>query len=768
MTHYLSQCDTVTGCGKTYPSDLSKCPNCGIDQAFSSPAPLDQRDWGWDLETYPNVFTATWVHAATGLTVVHEISDRRNDWTQLVEFVNGLGRSGARGVGFNNLAFDYPVLHWIVRNVGCTVAGIYQHAMSIIKSDNKFGSMIWDSDMIFPQIDLYKICHFDNKAKSTSLKALEIVMRSRNVRDLPFPVGTMLNDAQKDVLLSYNKHDVNETLKFMMRILPAIHLREKLSEKYKCNMMNFSNTKIGATILVSQMEKAGIECYIRGAGGKRPRQTIRTSVAFKDVIFPYISFERPEFNHILELFKSKSITSAEINDAISGKLKTKGVFKDLNVSVEGFEYVFGVGGIHGSIESQIVYSDDEFLIEDADVTSFYPRTAIVNRMYPEHLGDVYCDIYNGIFDERTTYPKGTPENAALKEALNASYGNSNNAFSPLFDPKYTMMTTINGQLMLCMLAEQLLKIPKLTMIQANTDGITYRCPRVYLDHARKVCEWWEQVTGLNLEYAHYSRMLIRDVNNYIAEYATFEYLVNGEWVRKVSNGVKPDSKREVIGATGGKLKRKGAYEYNTQWHQDPSALVVPMAAEAALVRGEDIAHFIKSHTDPFDFMLRAKVPRASKLVMRWPEWDAEQELQHITRYFISRNGGSLVKVSPPTGEPGTWKRKAKVPDELYHAVLRELAENPPEWNGFYEIEDDNEREMARAEHNVPRDSAGIPWDARIHTGNKSKHDTREMSVNAGWRVTECADAADFNWSELNYDWYIEQARKLVDPLVKVV
>ncbi|MGL5284487.1 MAG: hypothetical protein ACRC8W_22600, partial [Plesiomonas shigelloides] len=282
------------------------------------------------------------------------------------------------------------------------------------------------------------------------------------------------------------------------------------------------------------------------------------------------------------------------------------------------------------------------------------------------------------------------------------------------------------------------------------------------------CRWWEKLTKLELEEVIYSRMFVRDVNSYIAECATWEYLVNGEWVRKVPDDVKPDGKREVIGATGGKLKRKGAYEYNTQWHQDPSALVVPMAAEAALVRGEDIAHFIKSHTDPFDFMLRAKVPRASKLVMRWPEWDAEQELQHITRYFVSRNGGSLVKVSPPTGEPGTWKRKAKVPDELYHAVLRELAENPPEWNGFYEIEDDNEREMARAEYNAPRDSAGTPWDARIHTGNKSKHDTREMSVNAGWRVTECADAADFNWSELNYDWYIEQARKLVDPLVKVV
>jgi len=707
---FLSQCEPINGCGKTYPSDLPDCPHCGTSHAFSVAAPVDTRDWGYDEETYPNIFTATFIHIATGLELVFEISTRKNGIARMVEFIYGLGRGGARGVGFNNLGFDYPVLHWILANTWAGAADIYKHAMGIIKSQDKFGSMIWDSEQVFAQLDLFKIWHFDNKAKGTSLKALEIVMRSRNVKDLPFPVGTILTESQMDELLSYNRHDVVETCKFYARSLAEIHLRESLSEKYSTNMLNFSNTKIGMTILVSQMEKSGIQCYTRDSRQKRvPRQTPRQHIAFADVIFPYIKFEHPEFNRILELFRSKTIRVEDIKD--SDKLSTKGVFSDLNCTIDGFTYVFGVGGIHGSIESQIVRSDDEYVIEDADVTSFYPMTAIVNKMYPEHLGQQFCDTYLDIFNQRASFKKGTPENAALKEALNASYGNSNNAYSPLYDPKYTMMTTINGQLGLCMLAEQLIKVPGLTIIQANTDGITYRMPRQHAAHVQQVCKWWEGVTRLELEFAHYDLMAIRDVNNYVALY---------------------DS---------GKVKRKGAYEYHTLWHQDPSAQVVARAAEAALIRGESYEAFIRNHRDPFDFMCRAKVPRASNLVMRWLDFNCEIELQNTTRYFVSRSGGNMVKISPPTGTHGSWKRRPKLTDDFYGAVMREIEGQVGEL-----------------------DSVGTPWDARIHTGNKSKHDTRYENICAGYRVTDCADAGSFDWSDLNYQWYIDEAAKLVLPL----
>lgn len=173
-------------------------------------------------------------------------------------------------------------------------------------------------------------------------------------------------------------------------------------------------------------------------------------------------------------------------------------------------------------------------------------------------------------------------------------------------------------------------------------------------------------------------------------------------------------------------------------------MIVPMAAEAALVHGKDIRDFITSHRDPFDFMLRAKVPRSATLVMRWPEWNAEQELQNTTRYFISRSGGALVKLLAPTGPAGTWKRRNGIKDDFYHTVVAEITGQAGDF-----------------------DSAGLPWDARIHTKSRSKHEAvRESSICAGHRVTECADANDFDWSTLNYEWYIAEAEKLVLPLLK--
>ena len=189
----------------------------------------------------------------------------------------------------------------------------------------------------------------------------------------------------------------------------------------------------------------------------------------------------------------------------------------------------------------------------------------------------------------------------------------------------TMAITINGQLLLCMLAEKLLEIPGLKMIQGNTDGITVLLPRKYQNRFDDTCAWWEVLTSMELEHAIYNRMFIRDVNNYIAEY----------------DDITKDN------------KRKGYYGYKVgdqelEWHKDHSALIAPKAAEAVLVDGADIREFITQHDDDFDFCLRAKLPRSYKLMM--DSWGRVRQLQNTSRYYISNSNkaGFLFKVMPPT------------------------------------------------------------------------------------------------------------------------
>lgn len=660
----------------------------------------------YDIETLPNCFTLNVLGLFSDLDVTFEISDFRDDRLLLRQWFEYWRANQVPMIGFNNLVFDYPILHRIYEDPYIEPWEIYEAAQNIIRSDSRFGSIVWQDDRFAPQIDLMKIHHFDNRAKSTSLKALQVSMRSETVLEMPIPFDRPVTDDQvRDVLIPYNKHDVRETKRFALISLDAIKFRIGLGGTLHGDVLNFNDTKIGAKILEQRL---GDEvCYERDDGGRRyPRQTVRSAIPLADIIFPYIQFQHPEFNRILAWMRTQTLTADELTESI----QTKGVFTGVHAHVggqvgEGIDFHFGTGGIHGSVSAQRFVADEDRAIVDIDVAALYPSIAIVNRLYPEHLGEAFVREYARLPAERAKHKKGTVENSALKLAANGTYGNSNNAYSVFYDPRFTMSITINGQLLLCMLAEWLLSCPTLEIIQINTDGITYRVHPSLVPYTRRIRSNWEALTKLTLEEAHYSRMWIRDVNNYVAE------------------------------STDGKLKQKGAYWFPRKfpddisnasppsWHKDFSAMVVVKAAVEHMTTGVDIERFIYGHSDPFDFMLRAKVDRSSQLLI------GDREVQRITRYYIANSGGPMRKISPPAGPVGTFKRRNGISDQEWHGVLATL---PPG-----------------------------TWDARIHTKNRSRYEIRETRLDAGYDVAECNRASDFDFSNVRYEWYIEQARKLV-------
>jgi hypothetical protein len=290
----------------------------------------------------------------------------------------------------------------------------------------------------------------------------------------------------------------------------------------------------------------------------------------------------------------------------------------LNVVIDGFQYDFGTGGIHGC-KKGVTESGDGKRIYTLDVKSYYPNLSIRNRIFPAHLAELFCDVYEELYDERTSYDKKHALNKALKLALNGTYGASGDEFSPMFDKQFMMSITINGQLSLCMLMEKLMAQVGAEIIMCNTDGFEF----VASDDVQTkktidtLVKEWEELTGLEMEGALYDKMMSANVNNYIAVFR------------------------------GGEVKRKGAYEFkDLDWHKNQSALVVKMAAVHELLGEGNAEDFIRRHDDPYDFMLRTKVPRSSKLVLFNEETGEEKPLQNICRYYPSVHGGKLIKLMP--------------------------------------------------------------------------------------------------------------------------
>lgn len=570
--------------------------------------------------------------------------------------------------------------------------------------------MVWSNKRFAPQIDLYKMNHMDNKAKRTSLKALQINMRLENVVDMPIEWGTVLTNEQiANDLIPYNKHDVKATDVFFKICKNAIDFRLPLIKKFDLEVLNWNDVKIGEKMLE---DKIGLElCYDWSSGRKQKRQSPRSRIDIKDIIFPYVQFENPEFNRILTYFKNAVLTAQDIKEiGEMQKVKTKGFFKDLVANVGGVAFKFGTGGIHASVERQKIEATEEWLIRDIDVASLYPSIAIVNKLYPEHLGETFVNAYAELPKERKIIQaekgKKHPEANSLKLASNGAYGNSNNMFSTFYDPKFTVTITINGQLLLCMLAEQLIKVPTLKIIQVNTDGITYYIHKDHEPHAKQICSWWESVTALVLEDADYSRMFIRDVNSYIAEDVNGSLKLKGAyWTPDPLNYAQSISEAQP-----------------PAWHKDLSNCVSIRAAVANMVHGVDVESYIRANTNPYDFMLRVKVPKSNTL------FHGGQEIQKTSRYFVSYQGEELIKEMPPQGKLGTYKRAQKISEADYDRVMIET-------NG--------------------------QWDERVCTKNKSVYERRLQKFQAGYMTTICNNANDFDFRNVNYEWYVNEARKLI-------
>lgn len=582
----------------------------------------------YDIETLKNLFTVCFLDFETNSKKEFVLFDDRSKLKELVLFLKRLERHGYILVGFNSLNFDSQIIEFILANhkdwldwdvdIKDIVSEIYGKAQEIINlpEEDKWRNLIPEWKLTIPQIDLFKQKHYDGMAKmGTSLKWVQFTMRYHTVEEMPIEHDETISKKEIPLVLSYNWNDVISTAEFFKKIKFETDLRYNLSEKYNLSLLNASEPRLAKMIfgkfLCDDMNITMKEL--------RDMKTYRNSINLKDVIFPYVNFETPELQAVLDKIKETKLQG------------DKNSFK-LNFNYGGISTDVGLGGIHACCSPGVYEASEKIIIEDIDVVSFYPNLAIENDTKPQHLGKSFSKIYKNIFKERQKIPKSDPTNYVYKIILNSTYGLSKEVNSYLYDPFFTYSITINGQLSLLMLVEMLVKaIPDLKIYQENTDGVTIGYHPDYKLVVADCCRKWKELTKLELEHAFYSKMIIRDVNNYIGIKKGFEW---NTYQKYVNEGKR--KKYEYV-------KHKGAFELELDFHKNPSFQIIPLAAEAYFLGGIDYKEFIKNHRDMYDFCGAVKAKKNFKLNLYLTEGNTIERQQKVTRYYISTTGGRLVK-----------------------------------------------------------------------------------------------------------------------------
>lgn len=577
----------------------------------------ERSNWVMDYETITNCFVAVFTHFTKNQRKVFVVCDLQDDYEEFIAFLQENIQNQEYHISYNGLGFDSQITQYLLssNHIRLSDSGgqkaniIYQYAQRVIhKQDTKERLDYPPYKLSIKQLDIFKMNHWDNPAKSSSLKWIQYSMDWHNVEDMPLPhYEPITTREQLRMVVSYCINDVESTKAIMKLSAEQIKLRTTLSNEYKIDLMSASEPRISKELFAYFLtQKLNIP-----KRELRDMRTYRDKIVLADCILPNISFNSPEFQELLQFFQSKVV------------VETKGAL-EYKVSYKGVDTYYGLGGIHGAAEPAVYEPKPGWTIMTSDVTSFYPNLAIRNGFAPAHLPKKeFLELYEWFFEERKKIPKKDPKNYVYKIILNSTYGLSNDENSFLYDPMFTMQITINGQLLLTKLYEMLCDaIPEAIPLMQNTDGLEMMIPESYKGIYMDVCKAWEQMTNLLLEHDEYQKLILADVNNYIAVYKN------------------------------GAVKSKGRFEWEDQdkkkaavLHKNKSFLIIPKAINAYFIQGISPEDFIRNHTNASDFFAGSKAKGQWTFVSECVEGHdiISTPQQKTIRYHVSNKGCKVMK-----------------------------------------------------------------------------------------------------------------------------
>lgn len=499
--------------------------------------------------------------------------------------------------GFNNKHYDNFILTAILNDA----------SPEVVKDINDFIIVNHGNGWDHPFIQAYRSYFksfdlMDDTQDGTSLKSIEAHL-GMNIKetDVDFNLDRSLTEEELQLTVEYCKADVVAT-----EIL--CDLRKKyLETKMKLGRMrdipdyvslNCTNAKIVAKYLKAK--------YVARTDGREYQypKNLDTSVIPKS---------------ILDFFDT--IHDKSIPDEVLFKTSHE-------ITLGGCPCKYAWGGVHGSQIGYSAESDDEWIIQNRDVSSLYPSLMLLYRYISRNCEsfEVYADTYH---ERIAAKHAGDKEKAgALKLPLNTCSGAADQKYNDLYDPLSARSMRISGQLFLTELLMNLVNAcPSMTVINFNTDGIMYIVKRSEIPKVDEVCKSWEKTTGFELETDGIKKVFVKDVNNLL-------FIGDDGHVKKVG------------GYLNYGISDKGAWSINNNF------IIVKDALAKYLSNGTPVEKTIMECDEIFKFQIIAKA--GGSYIRTYHQVDGEMvQVQRCNRVYASkdRRYGTLYKLKTIDGNP---------------------------------------------------------------------------------------------------------------------
>lgn len=335
-----------------------------------------------DIEVYRNYFLALFL-SDTGKVKRFEIFNGDTSNFDPHAILAILTNPDIETVTFNGTSYDVPLLTMAMLDPD--TKALKAASDRIIQKNLRPWNFYRDEGLQPP-----KMRHIDLIDVAPGMVSLKIYggrMGSPRLQDLPIAHTATIQEDQLPLMRKYCRNDASVTQMLFDRLTEQLNLRRAMSKSYGIDLLSKSDAQIAEAVLKAEFQRLTGDVPPKVQGGK-------TSFYYDPPA--YIRFATKQLQDVLETVR----TAEMVINPETGHVKMPKEIAALKIKIGGSTYKIGIGGLHSQESETAHFTDDEHVLIDRDVESYYPRMMLNMNMQPGGFGKHFNTVYGKILEER--------------------------------------------------------------------------------------------------------------------------------------------------------------------------------------------------------------------------------------------------------------------------------------------------------------------------------------------------------------------------------